>query len=121
MTRICSFLLLFALALTASAADIIVYGGTAAGVMASVQAGRMGHSVVLVAPETHVGGMPVEGLGSADINNHWFRNDVAVGGLAREFYRRVGQKYGRAEPAYKYESHKAEQVFDELLHEAGVV
>ncbi len=80
----------------------------------------MGRSVVLVAPETHVGGMPVEGLGSADINNHWFHNDVAVGGLAREFYLRIGRKYGQADPAYKYESHKAEQVFDELLREAGV-
>ena len=121
MTGISIFAPILALALTANAADVVVYGGTSAGVMASVQAARMGRSVVLVAPEKHIGGMPVEGLGSADINNHWFLNDVAVGGLAREFYLRVGRKYGHANPAYKYESHKAEEVFNELLRESGVV
>jgi len=104
----------------ASAADVVVYGGTAAGVMAAVQATRMGRSVTLVAPESHIGGIAVEGLGSADINNHWFRNDVAVGGLAHEFYERLGRKYGQAGPVYKYESHVAEKVFAELLRESGV-
>ena len=113
-------LLLLAFAANTPGADVVVYGGSSAGVMASVQTARMGHSVTLVAPETHVGGMPVEGLGSADINNHWFRNDVAVGGLAREFYLRLGRKYGQSGPAYKYESSVAEQVFEELLREAGV-
>jgi hypothetical protein len=49
---------------------------------------------VLAAPERHLGGFAVEGLGSSDINNHWFRNDEAVGGLAREFYRRIGLEHG---------------------------
>ena len=111
MTGISIFAPILALALTANAADVVVYGGTSAGVMPAVQAARMGRSVVLVAPEKHIGGMPVEGLGSADINNHWFRNDVAVGGLAREFYRAIGRKYGHTEPVYKYESHMAEEVF----------
>lgn len=117
MTR---YLLPLLLATVVMAADVVVYGGTSAGVMASVQAARMGRSVVLVAPEKHIGGMPVEGLGSADINNHWFRNDVAVGGLASEFYRRLGRKYGQNNPVYKYESHIAEQAFDEFLKESGV-
>ncbi|HYI93885.1 MAG TPA: FAD-dependent oxidoreductase [Bryobacteraceae bacterium] len=121
MTRISIVPTLLALTLAANAADVIVYGGTSAGVMASVQAARMGRSVVLVAPEKHIGGMPVEGLGNADINNHWFRNDVAVGGLARDFYLRTGRKYGHPGPAYKYESHKAEAVFDDILRESGVV
>ena len=41
-------------------ADVVVYGGTAAGVMAAVQAARMGRSVILVAPELHIGGLAVE-------------------------------------------------------------
>jgi hypothetical protein len=109
-----------AASLGAAPADVAVYGGTAAGVAAAVQTARMGYAVTLVAPERHIGGMVVEGLGSADINNHWFRNDYAVGGIAREFYTRVGKKYGRNEPVYRYESKVAEQVIDDLVREAGV-
>ncbi|MBY0503637.1 MAG: FAD-dependent oxidoreductase [Bryobacteraceae bacterium] len=111
--------LLFA-ALPAGAVDLAVYGGTAAGVMAAVQGRRMGLSVVLVAPEQHVGGIAVDGLGSNDINNHWFCNADAVGGLAAEYYRRIGAKYGQKGPVYRYESHVAEEVFAGLLREAGV-
>ncbi|MBE0660227.1 MAG: FAD-dependent oxidoreductase, partial [Bryobacteraceae bacterium] len=73
------------MALVAFGADVVVYGGSAAGVTAAIAARQSGREVVLVAPERHVGGFAVEGLGSSDINNHWFRNDEAVGGLAREF------------------------------------
>ncbi len=107
-------------AFAASQTEIVIYGGTAAGVMAAVQSARMGRTVVLVAPETHVGGISVDGLGGGDINNHWFRNDYAVGGLAQEFYLRAGRRYGLTGPAYKYESHIAEEVFQSLLAEAKV-
>lgn len=115
-----ALVLLAAVQAFALEADIVVYGGSAAGVSAAVQAARMGRSVVLVAPERHLGGMAVEGLGSADINNHWFRNDTALGGIAREFYLRLGRKYGKAEPVYRYESHVAEAVVEEMLREAKV-
>ena len=36
--------------------DLVVYGGTSAGVIAAVQARRMGKSVVLVCPDKHLGG-----------------------------------------------------------------
>ena len=109
-----------ALSLAGAEVDVVVYGGTAAGVTAAIQAKAMGRTVVLAAPERHIGGMSVEGLGSSDINNHWFRNSVAVGGLAREFYRRVGAKYNSAEPVYKFESSVAEAVFDEMLRDRDV-
>ncbi|NJO55348.1 MAG: FAD-dependent oxidoreductase [Rhodospirillales bacterium] len=72
---------------TIFAADVLVYGGSAAGIAAAITAARQGMKVSLVAPEQHLGGILVEGLGSADINNHWFQNDVAVGGFAAEFPR----------------------------------
>ncbi len=117
------FLTLCATAIAAVAQDteVVIYGGTAAAVSAAVQLSRAGHSVAIVAPETHIGGITVEGLGSADINNHWFRNDLAVGGLAAEFYLRIGKKYGKAEPVYKYEAHVAEEVFADWIREARVV
>jgi hypothetical protein len=101
--------------------SLVVYGGSAAGVMAAVQAARLGDDVALVEPGGHIGGMSVEGLGSSDIDNHAsFRNSSAVGGLAIEFYQRIGRRYGRDEPVWKFESHVAEQVFKEMLQEADV-
>lgn len=99
------------------AADIVIYGASAAGVIAAIQAARMGHSVELVEPYGHAGGFAVEGLGSSDVNNHEFRNDVAVGGLAREFYARIGRAYGSKDPIYKFESSVAERVYSDWLAE----
>ena len=46
--------------------DIVVYGGTSAGVIAAVQAARMGKSVIVVCPEKHLGGLSSGGLGFTD-------------------------------------------------------
>jgi hypothetical protein len=43
-------------------ADIIVYGGTSAAVMACVQASKLGKTVVMVSPDKHLGGLPSGGL-----------------------------------------------------------
>jgi hypothetical protein len=83
--------------------DICVYGGTSAGIMAAVQAKRLGHSVALVEPGRFLGGLTTGGLGATDIGNK-----AAIGGLSREFYRRVARHY--AQPAaWKYET--AEEYF----------
>lgn len=115
-------------------AEVIIYGGTSAGVSAAVQAARLGQSVALVEPGRHVGGMSVEGLGGSDIDNHReFQNQFAIGGLALEFYRRINQHYGRLQqfeamlkqraqqPAlWRFEPHVAEAVFNDWLKEARV-
>ncbi len=93
--------------------DIVVYGGTSAGVIAATQAARLVRRVLLIEPRRHLGGMSASGLGNTDAG----RRD-AIGGMAREFYRRVGRKYGKAE-AWRFEPHVAEEVFNELLREAG--
>src|SRR3954469_8520082 len=72
----------------AKTVDIVIYGATSSGIVAAVQAHRMGKSVVLVEPSKHVGGLTTGGLGATDIGN---KN--AIGGLAREFYHRVWQHY----------------------------
>ncbi|MEI8290712.1 MAG: FAD-dependent oxidoreductase [Verrucomicrobiota bacterium] len=68
--------------------DICIYGGTAAGVAAAVQAARMGKTAVIIEPGRHLGGMTSGGLGQTDIGNKG-----AIGGIAREFYHRVAQHY----------------------------
>lgn len=73
-------------------ADVIVYGGTAAGVVAAVQVARTGKSVLLITPTTHLGGMTSGGLGFTDTGNK-----EVIGGLAREFYQRLYDHYQKPE------------------------
>ena len=62
--------------------DVVVYGGTSAGVIAAYTAKRYGKSVLLVEPGRHVGGLSSGGLGYTDIGNKY-----AVSGLGLDFYR----------------------------------
>ena len=78
-------------------ADICIYGGTAGGVAAAVQAARMGKKAVIAEPGRHLGGMTSGGLGATDIGNK-----AAIGGLAREFYQAVARHYARDE-AWRFE------------------
>lgn len=68
--------------------DVVVYGGTSSGVAAAIQASRMGRSVVLIEPSKRLGGLTSGGLGQTDIGNK-----VAIGGLSRDFYRKVRRHY----------------------------
>lgn len=121
-------------------ADICIYGGTSGGVIAAVQAARMGHSVAVIEPGRHLGGMTSGGLSWTDVGSSdrvW-----VLGGLAREFYVRVGKHYGHpAEkalespdtnresgagydfakpPSLSFEPRVAEAVFREMVKETGV-
>ncbi|NBV21931.1 MAG: FAD-dependent oxidoreductase [Proteobacteria bacterium] len=103
--------------------EVIVYGGTPAGVMAAVAAARQGHTVALIDINNHVGGMISGGLVNTDIGDR-----KTVGGLAQEFLTRAVQyyagKYGPDSPQLaackngrKFEPHVAELTFDRLLKE----
>ena len=69
-------------------ADVVIYGGTSAAVTAAVQVHRMGLSVIVVSPDTHLGGMSSSGLGFTDTGNK-----EVIGGLAREFYQLIYNHY----------------------------
>ena len=68
--------------------DIVIYGGSSAGVAAAIQASRMGKSVVLIEPTHRLGGLTTGGLGATDIGNKH-----AIGGISREFYQNVRKYY----------------------------
>lgn len=122
--------------------DLVVYGGTAAAVSAAIQADRMGLRTALVSPDKHLGGMVSSGLGWVDS-----KDGRAVGGLAREFHKRVWRHYRKpeswtrsnrdeyqarvhAQPGptiddkeevmWTFEPHVAEQIFDDWLAETKV-
>jgi hypothetical protein len=120
--------------------DVVVYGGTSAAVTAAVQAKKMGRTVIIVSPDTHLGGLSSGGLGFTDTGDK-----AAIGGLAREFYHRIWQHYhqpdawkwqkreeygnkGQGTPAvdgvqrtmWIFEPHVAEQVFEDLVREYAI-
>lgn len=94
--------------------DVCVYGGTAAGVMAAYTAKKAGKSVLLIEPGKHLGGLTTGGLGYTDIGNKY-----VVTGLSRDFYRRIGQHYGKFEQ-WVFEPSVAEKTIMEYVHSAGV-
>jgi hypothetical protein len=120
--------------------DLVVYGGTSAGVIAAVQASAMGKSAVIVGPDRHLGGLSSGGLGWTDTGDK-----SVIGGLAREFYHRIWRHYqepeawtwqartdygnrGQGTPAidgerrtmWIFEPHVAERVFEDLVREHGI-
>ena len=123
--------------------DVVVLGGTSSGVIAAVQAAKMGKSVVLIEQGRHLGGLSSGGLGATDIGNK-----KAIGGMARDFYRRVylhylkddswvyekhqnyrstGERW-RGKPKswdeektwWMFEPHVAEKIFRDMIREANV-
>jgi hypothetical protein len=121
-------------------ADIIIYGGTSSAVSAAVQAVRMGRSVLVVSPDTHLGGLSAGGLGWTDTGKK-----ETIGGVAREFYHRVWKRYqqpdawrwqqqdeygntgqgtkaidGENRTMWIFEPHVAEAVFEAFVAELGI-
>lgn len=91
-------------------ADVCVYGGTASGVVAAYSAQKMGAKVILVEPTNHIGGLTTGGLGFTDIGNKY-----AVEGIAKQFYRRVGEHYGKFEQ-WIFEPSAASKVLATYMH-----
>lgn len=83
-------------------ADVIIYGGTSGGVVAAVQAVRMGKSVALVVYGRHVGGMTSGGLSYTD-----GVNSSVQGGITREYFNKTGDR--------NFKPSVAEQAFEDFL------
>ncbi|QDS92918.1 Xanthan lyase precursor [Roseimaritima multifibrata] len=103
--------------------DVVVYGGTSAGVAAAIQAKRMGKTSVIVCPDLHLGGLTSSGLGWTDSGKK-----SAVGGFAREFYQKLKAHYDqpsawRQQKASEYSRYSADQdamwVFEPHVAEAA--
>lgn len=135
--------LIFSLSANSKSYDVVVYGGTSAGVTAAIQTARMNKKVLLVTTTKHLGGLTSSGLGATDINQH-----TVIGGISREFYQRIYSHYAKSsswksqtpEDYYEknlgkffwrgksdvlkmqwmFEPHVAQKVYKEMLKEAKV-
>lgn len=105
MTRFLSCLLpVFLLCACGRGNEVCIYGGSSACVTAAYAAAAEGSRVTVICPDVTIGGMTTGGLGSTDIGNK-----KAVIGLARKFYRQLGEYYGTAEQ-WTFEPHVAEDI-----------
>jgi hypothetical protein len=68
--------------------DVVVVGGTPAGIMAAIAAARHGHTAVILDRNLHIGGLPANGLGKTDCFTL-----AATAGLFHEFIGLVKQHY----------------------------
>ncbi|MDX1285301.1 MAG: FAD-dependent oxidoreductase, partial [Draconibacterium sp.] len=121
-------------------ADVIVYGGTSAAVIAAVEVAQSGKSVIVVSPDLHLGGLTAGGLGWTDTGKK-----ETIGGLSREFYHRIWKHYDKEESwiwqkkseygnrgqgtraidgehrtMWIFEPHAAEQVFEDFITENNI-
>lgn len=121
-------------------ADVIIYGGTSAAVIAAVEVVQSGKSVIVVSPDTHLGGLSSGGLGFSDTGNK-----STIGGLSRDFYHRIWLHYndstawkwqkqsaygnkgqgtvamdGENKTMWIFEPHVAEKVFEDYIRELNI-
>lgn len=80
-----------------SPVDVVIYGGTSAGIAAAVQVKKMGGTCILIEPTRRLGGLTTGGLGQTDIGNK-----AAIGGLSREFYQDIRTYYDQ-DDAWKWQ------------------
>jgi hypothetical protein len=113
--------------------DVVVVGGTSAGVMSAVRAAREGMTVLLVQHNRHVGGMMINGLGQWDALYGGHRNPLFTELLGNiEGY--YAGRYGVNSPQYEavhfthdhypigwVEPHVAEREYHRLLAGEGNV
>jgi len=121
-------------------ADVIIYGGTSAAIIAAVEVAKSGKTVLIVSPDQHLGGLTSGGLGFTDTGNK-----TVIGGLSREFYHRVWLHYkddaawnwqsqsdfgnkgqgtvamdGEFRTMWLFEPHVAEKVFEDFVKENNI-
>lgn len=121
-------------------ADIIIYGGTSAAIIAAVEVVKSGKTALIVSPDQHLGGLTSGGLGFTDTGNK-----AVIGGLSREFYHRVWLHYkdaaawnwqnqsdfgnkgqgtvamdGEFRTMWLFEPHVAEKVFEDFVREHNI-
>ncbi len=91
--------------------DVVIYGGTSAGITSAIQTSRLGKSALIIEPTSRLGGLTTGGLGATDIGNKH-----AIGGISREFYQNI-HKYYKNPKNWKWQSREDYVGIDPLTSE----
>ena len=105
--------------------DLVIVGGTPGGIMAAIEAARMGKTSVVLERTAYIGGLPANGLGATDIATRG-----ATTGLFSEFTQRIkayySKTYGKTSQQVKdcsdgfhFEPSVAEKIFQEMIAAEG--
>ncbi|MDD7887549.1 FAD-dependent oxidoreductase [Flavivirga sp. 57AJ16] len=105
--------------------DVVIVGGTPAGITAAIAAAREGKDCLILERTPYIGGLPVNGLGATDIATR----DATTGlfkqfvSLNKEYYK---AQFGIDSPqakqssdGYHFEPHVAAASFDKMIGMAG--
>lgn len=104
-------------------ADVVIYGGTPAGIAAAIEVARTGRAVAIIEPYSWIGGLITNGLVHAD-----YHSDESLSGTFLDFAQRVERHYvamyGADAPQVTAcfggthpEPHVARKLFEEMLAE----
>ena len=124
-TQILMLALCFSQTLWSQNYDLVIVGGTPGGIMAAIEAARMGKTSVILERTAYIGGLPANGLGATDIATRG-----ATTGLFSEFTQHIrnyySKKYGKTSQQVKdcsdgfhFEPSVAEKVFHEMIAAEG--
>lgn len=105
--------------------DLIIIGGTPAGITTAIAASGEGKNCLILERSEYIGGLPVNGLGATDIGTRG-----ATTGLFEQFVNLnktyYSEKYGVDSPqvrdcsdGYHFEPSVAAQTFDKMIKQAG--
>jgi hypothetical protein len=95
--------------------DIVIYSGNSAGITAAVQAKKLNRSVIVIEQLDRIGGLTSGGLGEVD---HGKKS--SIGGLAFEYFTRIGKKYNEKGAKYTFEPKIALEVFQDFVREYDI-
>ncbi len=105
--------------------DLVIVGGNPGGIMAAVEAARMGKKSIILERNAHIGGLPANGLGATDIATRG-----ATTGLFSEFTKAVRKYYADTygedskqvrdcSDGFHFEPSVAERIFHNLIDAEG--
>lgn len=127
MKKLTAFLLSLTISLFSYSTDydLVIVGGTPAGITAAIAAAREGKNCLILERTGYIGGLPVNGLGATDIGTRGSTTGLfeKFVNLNKEYYIiRYGEKSSQVRDCsdgYHFEPHVAAMTFGHMIETAG--
>jgi len=105
--------------------DVVIVGGTPAGITAAIAAAREGKNCLILERTEHIGGLPVNGLGATDIGTRGATTGLFTQLIAlnkayyTELYGSESVQVRHGSDGYHFEPHVAAKSFEKMIAQAG--